>query len=373
MDYELTHSTEIFDRPSSASQIRTEYLYNLITGKIPSMMRLRDPLEASKTLPYLNEHFTRFITELSHRSGSTAESGFMIGKKSGPYAGMILEVSETSGSRDYPGIAVSGGRAKPETETCYISAAYENVAQLRELIEALSKFKYVSPAKVYLLTAQHGEIALQPIDVDASPVDLEMNYGKGFNKTHEELVESLDNKVSGLYLFYGTPGTGKSSYIKYLLSGVVSRKVVYVPVSLVHSLTSPDFLPLLIENKNLVLVIEDAEKALVSREDDPSNSSVVSSILNLTDSFIGNALNVSIIGTFNTKKENIDSALLRKGRLKFSHEFSPLSVEDSQRLVDSLGINYSVTDPMTLAEIYYLNEDNHFQKKPEPRIVGFGN
>ncbi len=375
MDYKITHSSVIFDKPTAVSHLRPDYLYNLLTGDIPSVMGYRDPLRAEDAVKYLAEHFDSIAADISYRNGSSSESGFMIGKEDGIYSGMVLELSETSyGRGDYPGMRRLFGpmEQKKDIETCYLVAASKDVTQLRNFAAALEEFKYTSPAKVYLLTAQHGDISLQPIDVDNTPVDLELNYGKGFNELHKELVDSLDNKVSGLYLFYGAPGTGKSSYIKYLLSGVVSRKVVYVPVNLVHSLTSPDFLPLLIENKNLILVIEDAEKALVSREDDPSNSSVVSSILNLTDSFIGNALNVSIIGTFNTKKENIDSALLRKGRLKFSHEFKPLSLVDSQSLLDHLGLSHTATEPMTLAEIYYLNEDNRFKKKEEPRVVGFG-
>jgi ATP-dependent 26S proteasome regulatory subunit len=213
---------------------------------------------------------------------------------------------------------------------------------------------------------------LEPLDVPPGDVDLGLNYGKAFLDVHQDVVDSLQNKRSGLYLFYGDPGTGKSSYIKYLLSAVTTRKIAYVPVALIDSLVSPDFLPLLVANRNLILVIEDAEKALISREESVGSSSVVSAMLNLTDSFIGNTLNVSIIATFNTKKDNIDKALLRKGRLKLSHEFKKLDVEDAQDLIDSLGVDYQATEAMTLAEIYHLHEDNRFKAEDDKRVIGFG-
>jgi ATP-dependent 26S proteasome regulatory subunit len=125
-------------------------------------------------------------------------------------------------------------------------------------------------------------------------------------------------------------------------------------------------------NKNIILVIEDAEKALLSREENHENSSVVSAILNLTDSFISSALNISIVATFNTAKENIDKALLRKGRLKYCHEFKKLSVYDAQVLTNSLNFQYKVSEPMTLAEVYNIYESSGYSAPKEKIISGFG-
>jgi len=154
------------------------------------------------------------------------------------------------------------------------------------------------------------------------------------------------------------------------LSGEITRKIAYIPVSLINSLVSPDMLPLLMDNKDIVLVLEDAEKALLSR-DISENSAIVSTILNLTDGFIGQALNISIIATFNTEKDKIDEALLRKGRLRLSHEFKKLSLEDGKTLAKSLGKPESaITEEMSLADIYNL-EDHTGYSEPEVRRVGF--
>jgi ATP-dependent 26S proteasome regulatory subunit len=129
-------------------------------------------------------------------------------------------------------------------------------------------------------------------------------------------------------------------------------------------------MPLLMENKDIVLVIEDAEKALVSR-DESGRSDLVSTILNLTDGFLGHALNITVVATFNTAKEKIDEALLRKGRLKHCYEFGKLSKEQARKLADSLNLpRTSITESMTLADIYNLEAETGYVKEEEKR-VGF--
>jgi SpoVK/Ycf46/Vps4 family AAA+-type ATPase len=129
-------------------------------------------------------------------------------------------------------------------------------------------------------------------------------------------------------------------------------------------------LPLLTENKDIVLVLEDAEKALVSR-DVSEYTDVVQSILNLTDGLLGGALNVSIIATFNIDKQKIDTAFLRKGRLRVSYEFKKLDLNQTLNLAKKLNKDTSkITEGMTLADIYNIEEDPGYVK-PETRRMGF--
>jgi SpoVK/Ycf46/Vps4 family AAA+-type ATPase len=221
-----------------------------------------------------------------------------------------------------------------------------------------------------MLSSEYGDLAFTALPVPTADMDLALNYGDSFLDIHTKLVDNLNNTTSGLYLFYGAPGTGKSSYIKYLLSAGIDRKIAYIPVGLIDKLTHPDMLPLLMNNKNIILVLEDAEKALLSREIS-QDSSIVSTILNLTDGFIGQAINISIVATFNTAKDKIDEALLRKGRLRMSHEFKKLPVANCKKIASSLGVNPEhITEDMSLAEIYNYEEDANY-KAPEERRVGF--
>jgi predicted AAA+ superfamily ATPase len=372
----------MFEKPSGLGHIKIEYIYNLMFGKFPSRLYIQDPLDIVKTLAYIQENFERLSVDYAFRNNNLHETAFWRGV--GKYSDVVLEVTESKHTKFgdhlselvdeiYGESQENSDMAKNEITTCKVNVASSDPEKLKDLCSDLSKHVAKRASKIHLLTNSYGDVVLQPIDITPSTVDLELNYGKKFVDIHDEIISSLNNKLSGLYLFYGDPGTGKSSYIKYLLNSVTTRKIVYVPINLIDSLISPDFLPLLISNRNLILVIEDAEKALLSREENTGNSSIVSAILNLTDSFIGNALNVTIIATFNTKKDNIDKALLRKGRLKLSHEFKKLEKEEAQKLIDSLKFDYTATEPMSLAEIYYLYEDNKFKEdRDKDRIVGFG-
>ena len=126
----------------------------------------------------------------------------------------------------------------------------------------------------------------------------------------------------------------------------------------------------LLNNPNSVLVIEDAEELIISRDNNPNSK--LSFLLNLTDGLLGENLGIQIIATFNTDLKNIDKALLRKGRLTSIYYFNPLSVEKSTALLKNLGHNIVVNKPMALADIFNYETEINYQPQLR-KAVGFGN
>ena len=124
------------------------------------------------------------------------------------------------------------------------------------------------------------------------------------------------------------------------------------------------------EHKNSILIIEDAERVIADREGNGSSAGV-SNILNLTDGILGDCLNIQIVATFNMKREKIDQALLRKGRLIAEHKFTALNVDDSNKLLKSLGKEKTVDKPTTLADIYNIDEEVY--KTENKTNIGFKN
>ncbi|MEM6685558.1 MAG: AAA family ATPase, partial [Bacteroidota bacterium] len=137
-------------------------------------------------------------------------------------------------------------------------------------------------------------------------------YNDDFIQVHEAIEASLAVEKAGLILLHGVPGTGKTSYIKSLITKHTERSFIFIQNEFVNELLHPDFISFLLKNQNAILIIEDAEKVLISREQKNENS-VVSTILQLTDGLFSDYLNIKIICTFNTSMNKIDSALLRKG------------------------------------------------------------
>jgi energy-coupling factor transporter ATP-binding protein EcfA2 len=219
---------------------------------------------------------------------------------------------------------------------------------------------------------EHGGIVFEPFEtVVPEGYSVEKYYTKDFQPIHKHIVENLQKNESGLYLFHGEPGTGKTTYIKYLAS-VLKRDVIYVPVAFIDSLVDPSFLPALLKKRHSVLVIEDAEKALLAREPGDS-SSLVSAILNITDGIMGNVFSISVIATYNSPRAGIDKALLRKGRLKGEHKFDKLPVEQVQKILDDNKINFTAKEPMSLAEIFNTQEPDSLTTKSlvEEKRMGF--
>jgi SpoVK/Ycf46/Vps4 family AAA+-type ATPase len=201
-------------------------------------------------------------------------------------------------------------------------------------------------------------------------LDIELGYGKSFKPIHEKIIGKLNEpKSKGLVLLHGTPGTGKTHYLKYLASKIKNKRVLFIPPFLADFITSPEMTPFLIQNAGSVLFIEDAERVITDRNAGGGNG--VSNILNITDGILSDILNIQIVATFNMDKAKIDSALLRKGRLIAEHKFDALPIEDAQALINHLGFEHTTDKPMTLTEIYNLSEVEYKSEEKSKATIGF--
>jgi len=218
---------------------------------------------------------------------------------------------------------------------------------------------------------EYGEMVLRPYTITGFDLDIDENYDDKFKGVHENIIDwaqdfSLQN--NRIALLHGEPGSGKTNYIKYLLNQLPSVRKIYIPPCYVEALSDPAFLGFIKQYSNSLLLIEDAEKVLISREQDETNSAM-SIILNLSDGIMGSVLNFKIIATFNTSEDKIDAALKRRGRMFIKHFFEKLSKEKTKALYQKL---YGIDPPeerMVLADIYNA-EDNGNIVKPV-RKVGF--
>lgn len=213
------------------------------------------------------------------------------------------------------------------------------------------------PSLVYFMVNDSTGLTLEAVEYKKKHVDIEQNYNEDFYNLNPKIINDLSSDKSGVHIFHGVPGSGKSTYIKYLINNV-DKKFIYCPSSVTFQLSDPNFIKLMVrQGEGCVLIIEDAEEALVGQGS--SRNSAVSNLLNLSDGIIGDALRIQIIATFNTDFKNIDPAILRKGRLLSLYEFKELEIEKAQNLLTSLGSQDTVTRPMSLADIYNYNSTNY--------------
>ena len=165
----------------------------------------------------------------------------------------------------------------------------------------------------------------------------------------------------------GSRGTGKTSYIRYLLS-TLKKDVIFLPPNMADTITDPNLISVLVDNPNSIFVIEDAENIVVDREQD--GHSPVTALLNISDGLLSDCLNIQIICSFNTDISKVDRALLRKGRLIATYEFNDLSVIKAQALSQKLGFKTTIDSPMTLTAIYN-QEEKDFHQEGKRVQIGF--
>ena len=173
-----------------------------------------------------------------------------------------------------------------------------------------------------------------------------------------------DEDKASLMLFYGDPGTGKSTLIKYFIETLQNKNFIFMDGTLLANVQQDRLMAYFLENKDNVFIFEDCEKILVSREH--NYNPTMSILLNLTDGIISDVLNIKIICTFNTSLSNIDKALLRKGRLTLKYEFKKLAKDKVKKLIPE----EEIKQDMSLPDIYNFKEENDYSKK-QTSTIGF--
>jgi len=116
-------------------------------------------------------------------------------------------------------------------------------------------------------------------------------------------------------------------------------------------------------NKKFIIVLEDADVALMTRGSD--NREQVSAILNLSDGMLADFLRLQIICTINCSASDVDSALLRPGRLVCHRVFGRLDYTQAALLAESLGRKLPPASDYSLAEIFAGNGASEINR---PRI-----
>jgi hypothetical protein len=270
-------------------------------------------------------------------------------------------------------VRTSGNVIKDKDNLLHIDFTYNVLnGELSSQID-LEKIKEFERTKkksnINLVKLEHGHMDTEEFDLYIPEMDLLLNYGETFFKIHETIVKRLNSPSDkGIILLHGDPGTGKTSYIKYLTSLIQDKDILFVPPSMAEMLSEPSIIPFLMEHKNSILIIEDAERVISDREGNGSSAGV-SNILNITDGILGDCLGIQVIATFNMKREKIDQALLRKGRLIAEHKFEKLNVDETNKLLKHLEKNQEVNEGMPLADIY--NIDVELIKTPNKSKLGF--
>jgi hypothetical protein len=228
---------------------------------------------------------------------------------------------------------------------------------------------------IYAIIQQGSHLSLSSIGNAGIPL-VDSNYTPSVMKDYRFIIKDMQSESpSGrVVIMKGAPGTGKTHLVRAMLLEVPDAMFVLISPDAVKNLAGPQLLPLLMNYRGastgpIVLILEDADKCLVSRDSDRDDISSIQAILNLGDGILGSLLDLRIVATTNASEFVIDSAILRPGRLSKMLDVGVLDPLTAQKIYRRLlpNANFPVeingsTNPkdfkVTLAEVYSLARQN---------------
>jgi hypothetical protein len=213
----------------------------------------------------------------------------------------------------------------------------------------------------YVISIENGGANAQKVYIDrplpVSTEELALHYGVDFPAWELEWRARLSRVTSGLTIFHGEPGCGKTYFLRALSGRLLDKAVFYiVPLSEVELLSNPSFVTFWMEQtkrhqkKIKIVILEDAEELLLPR--DRGNRNNVSNLLNIADGFLGDYLKLHVVATTNAPVRELDKAVLRPGRLIGQRQFRRLTRAEAERLAQAKGLTLPEQSDYSLAEVY---------------------
>ena len=289
------------------------------------------------------------------------------------------EWSEEQFSNDLfvQGSASSGFIIEEETDNYISYNVNNNTTTIRcfgdadfaeETLAVIEEAFDVVTSHIEWIYSNDGNSVNVPLNRDRLPVAEMYPFLKG--ESLESYYERYMASSANILLLIGPPGTGKTTFIRGLLSHTNSSAMVTYDASILEK----DYLfARFIEDDCAVMVLEDSDAFLKSRSD---GNTMMHRFLNVGDGLVTTKGKKLVFSTNLPSIRDIDSALVRPGRCFDVLAFDTLKIEEAQSLADKLNVKLPVrprgqeTNNYSIAEVF--NEQTITTKNASSaRKVGF--
>jgi hypothetical protein len=207
--------------------------------------------------------------------------------------------------------------------------------------------------------------------VDAPRWDaIDRNYPGDVNEPLARLMELHDGPTTGgrLLLWYGEPGTGKTTAIRALAHEWQAWADVHFVLDPEAFFGGPDYLMHVVAEEDAwdprlaagtrwkVLVVEDADELIRADARQEAGASL-GRLLNLTDGILGHGLRVLLLITTNEPMRALHPAVVRPGRCLADVQFRPFSFSEATTWLGAPPSGATANEQLTLAELYRARGD----------------
>lgn len=198
----------------------------------------------------------------------------------------------------------------------------------------------------------YGDFQYKIINIEENKIFIDEAYPALEGQTCEEFVKGYLESDSAILLLYGPPGTGKTSILKEILKYTNESALVTYnkDIAGMDSLFSYFY-----DSEERFLVIEDADTYINSRQHD--GNEVMKKLLNITDGITANK-HKKVIFTCNLPNlSQVDSALVREGRLYSALNINKLTPDQTVPVLtklERLDLLENISSNISLADLFAL-------------------
>jgi SpoVK/Ycf46/Vps4 family AAA+-type ATPase len=177
----------------------------------------------------------------------------------------------------------------------------------------------------------------------------------------ENFYDDYNQSASPILVILGPPGMGKTSFIRNYIYKYDKDALITYDQALMET---DEFFLFFLANSHDVLLLEDFDIFLKSREDD--DNKIMNKFLNLSSGIV-DISDKKIIVTANLDKHHIDSALVRPGRCFEVLEFDRYTERQAEAIIDEERLTFvGNSDNVSLAELF-----SNKRRIEDRRSVGF--
>ncbi|MFN5325022.1 MAG: AAA family ATPase [Bacteroidota bacterium] len=223
------------------------------------------------------------------------------------------------------------------------------------------------PGVVSLFIQDAGGLRIIEKEMHLDVPDIDLYFNESLTVADKQIMDILsDENKKGVLLLHGGKGTGKTSYLRSIISRT-DKKVVLIPADMIFGLGGPSLLPHFMSLPDSIIILEDVDQLLAERQG--MGNDFVMNLADFCDGLFSDCVRLKFVLTFSSPLAQIDQSIVRHGRTLYRYEFESLSADRCNKLFEKLGKSITADKAMTLAEVF--EQAMQGEAKKEKKRIGF--